>query len=91
MSHKDAAEAIEKLSPPDKLVLLTALVGATPVKGDRAVRELSGDYTTWRNAAAHGHCVDRPTSSLRKNHLIRSKRIGIAERPVEDLGNFKSD
>ena len=26
--HKDAAEAIERLSPPDKLVLVTALAGA---------------------------------------------------------------
>lgn len=26
--------------------------------------------TQWRNAFAHGHCVDRPTRSLRHNHLI---------------------
>ncbi len=67
--HKDAAEAIEKLSPPDKLILVAALVGAAPVKGTskfEAIRKL----TSWRNAAAHGHCVDRPTGSLRKNHLI---------------------
>ena len=25
----------------------------------------------WRNAFAHGHCVDRPTKSLRHNHLIK--------------------
>ena len=24
----------------------------------------------WRNALAHGHCVDRPTQALRHNHFI---------------------
>jgi hypothetical protein len=67
--HKDAAEAIEKLSPPDKLILVSALMGAAPVKGT-APFEAIRNLTSWRNAAAHGHCVDRPTRSLRSNHLI---------------------
>jgi hypothetical protein len=42
--QKDAAEAIEKLSAPDKLILVTALVGAAPVKGAvafEAIRKLT--------------------------------------------------
>jgi hypothetical protein len=70
--HKDAAEALEKLSPPDKLILVSALVGAAPVKGT-APFEAIKNLTSWRNAAAHGHCTDRPTRSLRSNHLIDPK------------------
>lgn len=71
---KDAAEAIEKLSPADKLVLVAALVKAPPVKGTapfEAIRRLSSR----RNALAHGHCVDRPTDNLRKNHLISPREL----------------
>ncbi len=65
---KDIAEPIEKLSLPDKLLIASSFVGSkaksSAVFGE--VRRL----TTWRNAFAHGHCVDRPVRSLRHNHLI---------------------
>ena len=67
--HRDIAESIEKLSPPDKLLIASAAIGKPSVKGNsvfEAARRLAG----WRNAFAHGHCVDRPTQSLRHNHLI---------------------
>jgi hypothetical protein len=67
--HKDIAESIEKLSPSEKLLIASAVVGAENAKGNaafEAVKKLS----SWRNAFAHGHCVDRPTKSLRHNHLI---------------------
>jgi len=67
--HKNIAESIEKLSSPEKLLIATTMVAQQDVKGDRvydAVRKLS----SWRNAFAHGHCTDRPTKSLRHNHLI---------------------
>ena len=79
--HKDAAEAIERLSPPDKLVLVTALVGATPVKGAAPFEAIKKLYN-WRNAAAHGHCVDRPTGSLRKNHLIHPSVLELPSVPL---------
>lgn len=88
--HKDAAEAIEKLSPPDKLILVAALAGAAPVKGTvafEAIRQL----TSWRNAAAHGHCVDRPTSSLRKNHLIHPKELPTVPVKLSELQARMSD
>lgn len=38
----------------------------------------------WRNAFAHGHCVDRPTRSLRHNHRIPSdKHSGVASQLSE--------
>jgi hypothetical protein len=67
--HKDIAESIEKLSPPEKLLVASTVVGRPNVKGSsvfEAIRKLS----SWRNAFAHGHCVDRPVKSLRHNHLI---------------------
>ena len=67
--HKDIAETIEKLSPPEKLLIASAVVGQTGIKGLSVFQELR-KLTTWRNAFAHGHCVDRPTKSLRHNHLI---------------------
>ena len=82
--HKDAAEAIEKLSPPDKLILVTALAGATPVKGTVAFEAIKR-LTSWRNAAAHGHCVDRPTTSLRKNHLISPKEYPSVPMKLSEL------
>lgn len=67
--HKDISESIERLSPPEKLLVAVAAIGKPGTKRTsifEAVRRLS----LWRNAFAHGHCVDRPTKSLRHNHLI---------------------
>lgn len=66
---KDLAESLERLSPPDKLVVAAAGVRVTDVK-TTAVFEKIRRLTGWRNAFAHGHCIDRPTTSLRHNHLI---------------------
>lgn len=67
--HKDIAESIEKLSPAEKLLVASAACGSIGVKG-KAVFEAIRKLVVWRNAFAHGHCVDRPTKSLRHNHLI---------------------
>lgn len=66
---KDIAESIEKLSPTEKLLVASAACGSLGVKG-KAVFEAIRKLVTWRNAFTHGHCVDRPTKSLRHNHLI---------------------
>ena len=66
---RDIAESIEKLSPPEKLLIASAAIGKPSVKG-HSVFEAAQQLATWRNAFAHGHCVDRPTKSLRHNHLI---------------------
>lgn len=67
--HRHIAEGIEKLSSPEKLVIACTAIGAPEVKG-QAPYEATKKLVAWRNAFAHGHCVDRPTKSLRHNHLI---------------------
>lgn len=67
--HKDISESIEKLSPPDKLLVAAAAVAKSGTK-QTSVFEGLRHLFSWRNAFAHGHCVDRPTKSLRHNHLI---------------------
>ena len=67
--RKDVAESIEKLSLSEKLLIATAVVEQPSVKGDTVFEALK-KLTQWRNAFAHGHCVDRPVKSLRHNHLI---------------------
>jgi hypothetical protein len=67
--HKDIADSIEGLSPGEKLLVASAAVGEKSTKGT-AVYEAVKKLSAWRNAFAHGHCVDRPTKSLRHNHLI---------------------
>ena len=66
--HKDIAESVENLSPAGKLLVASATIGKTNTKGT-AVYESAKKLSVWRNAFAHGHCVDRPTKSLRHNHL----------------------
>ena len=67
--HKDIAESIESLSPAEKILVASAAIGEKSTKGT-AVYEAVKKLSAWRNAFAHGHCVDRPTKSLRHNHLI---------------------
>lgn len=67
--HKEISENVERLGLLEKLLLATAAVSGKSIRGTR-VHEGAKALTTWRNAFAHGHCVDRPTKSLRHNHLI---------------------
>lgn len=67
--HKDIAESIEGLPPAEKILIASAAIGKTNTKGT-TVYEAAKKLSAWRNAFAHGHCVDRPTKSLRHNHLI---------------------
>ena len=67
--HKDISESIERLSPPEKLLVASAAVGKPGVKQTSIFEGLRLLFS-WRNAFVHGHCVDRPTKSLRLNHLI---------------------
>jgi hypothetical protein len=81
--HKDAAESIEKLSPPDRLLVAAGMVGHQIGKGHAAYGAMKA-LTRWRNAFAHGHCVDRPTRSLRHNHLIHpDEHPGIVSHLAE--------
>jgi hypothetical protein len=83
--HRDVAEALEKLSPAEKLIISSALIGRPGVKS-RTPYEATKELSRWRNAFAHGHCVDRPTGSIRKNHL-RKENSGVpnAQKSVNNL------
>jgi len=67
--HREVAEPLEKLSPSEKLQVASAIVSHPGVKGRHPFTAIQ-QLTSWRNAFAHGHCVDRTTKSLRHNHLI---------------------
>lgn len=68
--HKDISESIERLAAPEKLLVAAASVGKSGTKQTSAFRSLC-ELVSWRNAFAHGHCVDRQTKTLRHNHLIQ--------------------
>lgn len=68
--HKDIAESIERIPPPEKLLVASATIGKPGAK-DTSVFSGLCQMVAWRNAFAHGHCVDRPTKTLRHNHLIQ--------------------
>jgi hypothetical protein len=74
--QRDIAEPLERLTSPEKLIISSALVGHPGVKS-RAPYEAVKELTKWRNAFAHGHCVDRPTQNIHKNHLISTSSSGI--------------
>ena len=82
--NRDISEPLESLSPCDKLVIASALIGEAGVKST-AIYEATMQLTKKRNALAHGHCVDRPTKSIRKNHLL-DERTGI-----QDAGKSTND
>lgn len=70
--HKDIAESIERLSVSDKFLVACTIVGKSETRSTPVYDGLK-DLNRWRNKYAHGHCVDRPTESLRANHLISPK------------------
>lgn len=67
--QKNIAESIEKLSMSEKLVIATSVISEINIKS-YSIYEHIIKISKWRNAFAHGHNTDRPTKSLRHNHLI---------------------
>ncbi len=95
--HKDIADSIEKLSPPEKLLIISAILTGKSVKGYRPY-EVIKNLSRFRNSYAHGHCADRPIKTLRHNHLISPeehssvpKAIGFMVEQLKgylDLANY---
>ncbi len=81
---KDIVEPLERLSPPEKLQMASAILGHRGIKSKRPYSALKR-LTTWRNAFAHGHCVDRPTKTLRHNHLIKPSEFPTVPKFIADL------
>jgi hypothetical protein len=66
---REFVETLERLSPAEKLTAAASALGRRRVRATPAYGAVS-QLMAWRNAFAHGHCVDRPLKSLRHNHLI---------------------
>lgn len=66
---KELVETLEKLSPAEKLTAAASHRSEKRVRSTAAYRAMT-ELSAWRNAFAHGHCVDRPIKTLRHNHLI---------------------
>lgn len=66
---REFVETLERLSPAEKLTAGASALGRRKVRATPAYGAV-GELMAWRNAFAHGHCVDRPLKSLRHNHLI---------------------
>lgn len=81
--HHEIAEALEKLSPPEKLVVSSAILGFTGTKS-LAPHEACKKLQTWRNSYAHGHCVRTNRRGVLKNHL-RSSPVGALEREAPQI------
>ena len=69
---KELVETLERLSPPEKLTAAASHLKQTGVRSTAAYSAMTA-LSAWRNAFAHGHCVDRPVKTLRHNHLISPK------------------
>ncbi len=82
--HRDLAETIEKLSSPEKLLVASGALGKHGVK-TTDVYAGAKRLTGWRNAFAHGHCVDRPVKSLRHNHLIGPDEYPGVPNAIKDV------
>lgn len=66
---RELVEALEKLSPSEKMTAAASHLGTVNVRSTAAFAAMVS-LSGWRNAFAHGHCVDRPAKTLRHNHLI---------------------
>ncbi|MCR1810462.1 hypothetical protein [Sulfurospirillum sp. hDNRA2] len=81
---KDVSESIEKLSPMEKLLIISATLTDSPVKDSKPYDALK-KLISWRNAYAHGHCTDRPVKSLRHNHLISPESYPTVPKEIEHM------
>lgn len=87
--HKQVAEPLEKLPPHEKLQVLSALLDKPGITGSHVYGALK-KLAAWRNAFAHGHCVDRPTKSLRHNHLTEPAELPGVPSMVADVAQMVS-
>ena len=81
--HRDIIEPLEKLSPSEKLIVASAIMGYPGFRAHSA-HEAAKKLTQWRNSFAHGHCVERPSREIMKNHLTQEETsILDREAPIK--------
>lgn len=81
---KELVESLERLSPGEKLTAAANHLNQRVVRSTAAYAAVTA-LSAWRNAFAHGHCVDRPVKTLRHNHLISPKDYPGVPDSVEDV------
>ena len=82
--HKDIVESIERLRPTEKLLVVSSSLTGDSIKNTKTYESLK-KLVAWRNAFAHGHCTDRPTKSLRHNHLIKPDNYPTVPKEIEHM------
>ena len=82
--HKDIVESIERLRPPEKLLVIASSLTGDSIKETETYEALKR-LVKWRNAFAHGHCTDRPTKTLRHNHLIEPDNFPTVPKEIEHM------
>lgn len=81
---KELVESLERLSPAEKLTAAASHLNQKAVRSTAAYAAVTA-LSVWRNAFAHGHCVDRPVKTLRHNHLISPKDYPGVPDGVEEV------
>lgn len=80
---KDLAEPLEKLNPPEKLCVASAII-KPPGSKSLAAYGAAKEFYKWRNNYAHGHCVNQKSKGLYKNHL-RLTPVSALEREAPQM------
>lgn len=65
--HEEIATSLEKLSPAEKITIISCSISAKSFKSNGVYRDVKS-LSKWRNTFAHGHCIGKPTQSITKNH-----------------------
>jgi len=88
--HRDIAESIERLTPPDKLLVLSVALTEKSVKGTQPYKSIE-NLKIWRNSYAHGKCTDRPSKTLRHNHLIEPEEYPSVPKKNQEMCKYIED
>lgn len=80
---KDLVEPLEKLNPPEKLCVASAIINPPGAKS-LAAHGAAKEFYKWRNNYAHGHCVGQNAKGLYKNHL-RLTPVSTLERQAPKM------
>jgi hypothetical protein len=87
---KELVESLERLSPAEKLTAAASHLKQIAVRSTPAYAAVTA-LSAWRNAFAHGHCVDRPVKTLRHNHLISPKDYpGVPDSVCNTIHNLEA-
>jgi len=80
---KDLVEPLEKLNPPEKLCVASAIINPPGAKS-LAAHGAAKEFSKWRNNYAHGHCVGQNAKGLYENHL-RLTPVSALERQAPQM------